>query len=130
MSIGENAIDIISNAIKQIEKIENIDKKYEEATNSLKSVYYELQEVSRDISEYKDEIYIDENEQKEIEERLDLIYDLKRKYGYSIKEIIEYKNQVEEEIYRIENLEEFTNKLKKEQNIIKNNLNELEEKKN
>ena len=125
MSIGENAIDIISNAIKQIEKIENIDKKYEEATNSLKSVYYELQEVSRDISEYKDEIYIDENEQKEIEERLDLIYDLKRKYGYSIKEIIEYKNQVEEEIYRIENLEEFTNKLKKEQNIIKNNLNEL-----
>ena len=125
VSIGENAIDIISNAIKQIEKIESIDTKYQEATNSLKSVYYELQEVSRDISEYKEEIYIDENDQKEIEERLDLIYDLKRKYGYSIKEIIEYKNQVEEEIYRIENLEEYTNKLKNEQNIIKNNLNEL-----
>ena len=125
LSIGENAIDIISNAIKQIEKIENIDLKYQESTNSLKSVYYELQEISRDISNFKEEIYIDENEQKEIEERLNLIYDLKRKYGYSIKEILEYKNQVEEEIYRIENLEEYTNKLKNEQNIIKNNLNEL-----
>ena len=125
MSIGENAIDLISNAIKQIEKIENIDSKYQECTNSLKSVYYEIQEISRDISNYKDDVYFDENEQKEIEDRLDLIYDLKRKYGNSIEEIINYQNEVKDEIYRIENMEEYTNKLKQEQIKVKGELNNI-----
>lgn len=125
ISIGENAIDLISNAIKQIEKIENIDSKYQECTNSLKSIYYEIQEISRDISNYKDDVYFDENEQKEIEDRLDLIYDLKRKYGNSIEEILNYQNEVKEEIYRIENMEEYTNKLKQEQIKVKEELNNI-----
>ena len=125
ISIGENAIDLLSNAIRQIEKIENIDNKYQECANSLKSVYYELQEISRDVSNYKEDIYFDENEQKEIEERLDLIYDLKRKYGNSIKEILNYKIEVQNEIYRIENMEEYTNNLKKEQKKIKEKLDEI-----
>ena len=54
LSIGENVIDFLSNAIRQIEKIENIDSTYQETTNRLKSVYYEMQEISRDISNYKD----------------------------------------------------------------------------
>ena len=54
VAIGENVIDIISNSIRNLEKIENIDNKYVESVNSLKSTYYELQEISRDISNYKD----------------------------------------------------------------------------
>ena len=125
LSIGENTIDLISNAIKQIEKIENIDSKYEQCTNSLKSVYYEIQEISRDVSNFRENIYFDENEQKEIEKRLDSIYDLKRKYGNSINEILDYKNEVEEEIYRIENMEEHTNNLKQQQNRVKEKLEEI-----
>lgn len=125
LSIGENTIDLISNAIKQIEKIENIDSKYEQCTNSLKSVYYEIQEISRDVSNFREDIYFDENEQKEIEKRLDSIYDLKRKYGNSINEILDYKNEVEEEIYRIENMEEHTNNLKQQQKKVKEKLEEI-----
>ena len=125
LSIGENAIDLLSNAIRQIEKIENLDNKYQECTNSLKSVYYELQEISRDVSNYKEDIYFDENEQKKIEDRLDLIYDLKRKYGNSIKEILNYKTEVQNEIYRIENMDEYTNTLKREQKKIKEKLDEI-----
>ena len=51
--IGEEGIDSISMAIRALEKIENIDSKYEKASSSLKSIYYELQELSRDISTYK-----------------------------------------------------------------------------
>ena len=123
--LGENAIDIISNSIRSLEKIENFDSKYQETVNNLKSVYYELQEISRDISGFKDEVDFNEDEQKEIEERLDLIYSLKRKYGNSINEILQYKDDVEKEIYRIENLEEYTNKLKEEQIKITNNLDKI-----
>ena len=111
-SIGDNTIDLVSESIRALEKIETIDKKYENTVSSLKSIYYELQEISRDIVDFKENTYFDEEERNNIEERLDLIYSLKRKYGNSIEEIIEYGKQIKDEIYRIENLEEYNNKLK------------------
>ena len=128
IAIGENAIDIISNSIRNLEKIESFDNKYQQTADCLKSAYYELQEVSRDITNYKDEVDFNEEEQKETEERLDLIFSLKRKYGNSIREILEYKEEVKKEIYRIENLEEYTNNLKNEQKEVKKALDILGEK--
>jgi len=112
LAIGENSIDSINAAIRALEKIENIDNKYEEINSNLKNIYYELQEISRDISEHKEDVYFDEQERDEIEERLDLIYNLKRKYGNNVKEILDYKNGIKDEINHIENLEEYNSKLK------------------
>ena len=61
--LSENTIDSLSMAIRALEKIEDIDKKYEKASNSLKSSYYELQELARDISGYKEEVYFDEKKE-------------------------------------------------------------------
>ncbi len=125
IAIGENTIDCLSTAIRSLEKIEQIDEKYEKVTNSLKSIYYELQEISRDISDYKEDVYFDEKERNEVEERLDLIYSLKRKYGNSIEEILEYNANIKEEVYRIENLEEHNKKLKEELKQTKNTMDEM-----
>lgn len=134
--ISENGIDSISMAIRALEKIEMIDSKYEKISNQLKSNYYELQELARDINKYKEEITFDEEERDYIEERLNLIYSLKRKYGNTIEEILKYKEEIEKEINHIENLEEYNNKLKdkqkkleKEMNMLANFLNEIRTKK-
>ena len=121
--LSENTIDSLSMAIRALEKIEDIDKKYEKASNSLKSSYYELQELARDISNYKEDVYFDGEERNQIEERLDIIYSLKRKYGNSIKEILAYNEQIKEEINHIENLEEYNNKLKAELKKIEKSMN-------
>lgn len=123
--IAENSIDSISMAIRALEKIENIDKKYEKISSDLKSTYYELQELSRDISTYKNDVYFDEEENNYIEERLDLIYSLKRKYGNTIEEILTYLEETKKEIEHIENLEEYNNKLKKEKNELEEKMNIL-----
>ena len=123
--LSENTIDSLSMAIRALEKIEGIDKKYEKVSNSLKSSYYELQEIARDISGYKEDVYFDEEERNHIEERLDTIYSLKRKYGNSIQEILEYSKQIQEEIEHIENLEEYNNKLKIELKKIEKEMNIL-----
>lgn len=123
--LSENVIDSLSMAIRALEKIEDIDKKYEKASMSLKSTYYELQELSRDISSYKDDIYFDEEERNYTEERLDLIYSLKRKYGNSIEEILKYSENIKEEIEHIENLEDYNNKLKKELKELEVKMNKL-----
>lgn len=123
--IGEEGIDSISMAIRALEKIENIDSKYEKASSSLKSIYYELQELSRDISTYKEDIYFDEEERNNIEERLDLIYRLKRKYGNTIEEILTYQEEVTKELERIENLEEYNANLRKQQKEIEVQMEKL-----
>lgn len=126
--IGDNSVDTISEAIRALEKIETIDEKYEKVTSNLKSIYYELQEISRDISIYNEDTYFDQNEQEEIENRLDLIFSLKRKYGNNIKEILNYKNQIEEEIKYIENLEENNGKLKIELKKLEEEMTQIAEK--
>ena len=123
--IEENGIDNISMAIRALEKIETIDIKYEKVSNSLKNIYYELQEISRDIGSYKEDTYFDEEKRDFIEERLDLIHSLKRKYGNSIKEILEYKEEIEKELEKIENLEEYNKKLRDRKNELEEKLNIL-----
>ncbi len=130
IAIGENSIDSLNVAIRSLEKIENIDKEYEEISSNLKNIYYELQEISRDISEHKEDVYFDEQERNEVEERLDLIYNLKRKYGNDVKEILNYKDEIEAEINHIENLDEYNNKLKKELKQIKEEMTQLAKKMN
>ena len=111
-SLSNEAVDNINSAIRALEKIENIDEIYSKKLTELKNIYYDIQEISRDISSMKDDVYFDEEERNEIEERLDVIFSLKRKYGNSIEEIIKYKENVKNEIYEIENVDEINEKLK------------------
>ena len=128
IALGENTIDLIGKAIKSLEKIESIDTKYEKTVSELKNVYYEIQEISRDISCFNDDVEFNEQEIEETESRLDNIYNLKRKYGNNIEEILKYKEEVEQEITKIENLEEHNNQLKLEQKEIEKEMNQIAEK--
>ena len=109
--IENSAIESISTAVRNMEKIEEYSKEYENISKALKSVYYDLQEINRDLQDSNNDIYFDENKKIEIAERLDLIYTLKRKYGNNIQEILAYKNELEKEIQQIEGLEDYINKL-------------------
>ena len=115
-ALSSGVIDGINLAIRNLEKISDFDKNYSEALERLQSAYYDLEEISRDISSFAEDTYFDENEQAEIEERLDLIYSLKRKYGNNISEIIEYGEKINQEISEIENLDDYIASLKKDLN--------------
>lgn len=116
-------IDVINDSIKSLEKIESVNEKYGQKLIELKNIYYEVQELSRDIFQMKDGEYFDEEERNEIEERLDEIYSLKRKYGNTIKDILNYKNELESEIDRIENLDAQNKKIKDKLTEIENQMN-------
>ena len=120
-ALGNNAIDAISIAIRALEKIEDIDSQYKETANNLKSSYYELQEIAREISSKREDTNFDEEERNIIEERLDIIHDLKRKYGNTISEILQYKQEIKQEIEHIENLE-------KNMDILAEKIHEIREK--
>ena len=122
LEVSEKAIDSINNAIRALEKIESFDENYSRNLNALKSSYYDIQEIARDISGMREETYFDEEERQEVENRLDTIFSLKRKYGNTIEEIIKYGEELEKEIIQIENIDEINNKLKEELNDIKSKM--------
>ena len=122
LEVSEKAIDSINNAIRALEKIESFDENYSRNLNALKSSYYDIQEIARDISGMREETYFDEEERQEVENRLDTIFSLKRKYGNTIEEIIKYGEELEKEIIQIENIDEINNKLKEELNNIKSKM--------
>lgn len=111
-NLNENAIIAISNSIRSLEKIQDCGKEYSEKLSILKNSYYDIQELARDLSYMREEVDFDENERNQIENRLDLIFSLKRKYGNTITEILEFRNKIENEINKIENLDEYHNKIK------------------
>ena len=120
-----NAIDEIEVSIKALEKIENLDEKYSKKLEELKNSYYDIEEISRDVYNFKYDLDFDCNSKQEIEERLDLINNLKRKYGNSIKEILSYRDDIEKEIFNIKNLEKRNIEIKKELKIVKDSMLEL-----
>ena len=127
-AVGENTIDMLSSAIRALEKIEEIDSKYTETIENLRNSYYNLQEVSRDINNYMEDIEFDEQEIEKIETRLDTLYNLKRKYGNNIEEILKYGEEVKTEIDKIENVDKYKKQIKKEQKELENEMTKLAEK--
>lgn len=123
--ITNSAIEAINVAIKCIEKIEDIDTEYAKTLGMLKETYYNLEEISRDIIDYKEMVYFDEDKRNEVETRLDTIYSLKRKYGNNISEILEYKEDINSQIFEIENAEEYNKKLREEISLLEKKMNEL-----
>ena len=130
LEISEHTIDSINSAIRAFEKIEDLDEKYSKNLSLLKSAYYDIQEIGRDISSLREDVFFDEEERKELETRLDLIFSLKRKYGNTIDEILKYKEDVESQINQIENIDEYNNKLKAELIKITSKMLEISKKLN
>ena len=121
-------IDVVNESIRALEKIENVDERYSQKLSELKNIYYEVQELSRDVCSMNEDTYFDENERNQVEERLDEIYSLKRKYGNTIEEILKYQDELESEINRIENLDEENQKTKEKIQKLAQEMNEICEK--
>lgn len=120
--LNGSVIDGLENVIRNLERIEDLKSEYKKLANSLRDAFYEIEEAGRDISSYAQEDYFDENELDTIENRLNLIRNLKRKYGNTIKEIIQYKEKIIKEKNEIENLDEYISKLKKSLKDLENKM--------
>ncbi len=114
--------DNISSAIDCLLKIAELDPKQESLCNELKGVSADLEEVIKKISDYNDSIDSNQGELEEIEDRLDFLYRLKRKYNKDIKGILAYRDELKEKLEFILNSEEELIELTKTKNAIKKDV--------
>lgn len=116
--LNEKIVDELGTVIKNVEKIIEFDSSMEQTLNSIQTAYYELEEAERDLYNNKENISFDEQERDEIESRISLIQNLKRKYGNDVQEILDYQEDIKRQIDEIENLGKTVQKLKEEKKIV------------
>jgi len=115
MSLQDSDMSILN----QLSSIENILEKNSEFDNSIHEVlnkfresYFLLEDVSTDLRNLSDKIYVSPEELNEIRERLDILQNVMRKYGPEISDIKDYYNKISNEVTGIELSSEEEAKLK------------------
>lgn len=124
-NLNDIVIDNLGIAVHELSSIAELNEKYDKILLNLNEAFYMLKDAASDTLDSMNSIEFDENEQNEIEERLDLIYNLKRKYGHDIENILEYYEDISDELYKLQNSDEIINNLKKQLDSINNELKEL-----
>lgn len=117
-----NSVDLISKSLGDLGAIAQYDEKLNDYNDTIERIMYELQDISRDIRSYKENIDFSPYELEQIEQRVDEINTLRRKYGDTIEEILAYKDKINERLDEIlnrdEKVEELKLKLKKIEDIL------------
>ena len=103
---GNSAHDLIWEAVKLIEQITEFNSDMDTVCKELTDVTYIISDNSHAIKKFADSLECNEYELNEIEERLDVIYNLKRKYGVSVGDVLKYLEKIKKEYAEIEHSEE------------------------
>ncbi|WP_419790409.1 DNA repair protein RecN [Staphylococcus chromogenes] len=95
---------------------------YQKLKEDVDQFYYTLEDAKHQIYDEINQTDFDEQYLNELESRMNLLNNLKRKYGKDIPELIKYTDKIEDEINKIENYEESTSQLRSEISELKQQL--------
>ena len=92
-------------AIKRLEEGAEMDESLTPLLETVRSASYELIEAERDLAKYQNDIEFNPERLEEIEERLQKIRNLKRKYGNSVEEVLKFGEETVEKLEALNNSE-------------------------
>ena len=81
-----------------MEQLSDLSESYSELSEKIESVLYEIEEISYSVDNSIGDVEINDTKLEKIVERIDKINKLKRKYGSTITEILEFKNKIEKDL--------------------------------
>ena len=120
---AEESDGILSMLDQAQEQIQILETYYPQLkSDRILDIRYELEEVEETLRDALSDAEMDPAELDRIEERLDLIFRLKRKYGGSVEEILNFADQAQQELDSITHAEELQSKLEKEESQSKERL--------
>lgn len=109
----DGVIDRTVFAAKNIASIAKYDAKYDKLSERLESFRLDAEDIEAMLSDISSELYFDRSEADRIEERLDQIKLLKRKYGSSVSAILAFLEHAQEECERLLHCDEELQKIEK-----------------
>lgn len=106
-------IDVVGNlgnAMNELSDVSDLSENLQEINTKISDAFYSLEDAARDISDELDSMEWNGERLNEIEERLELIHQLKKKYGDTIEDILHYHSRIEKELREMENAEQNSEK--------------------
>lgn len=129
--LNDQTLSNLYESLNLMQKLSKYDEKYLEFKNILEEAYYNIEEVANDKSLSVNVIDFDERRLDEVNERLAIYSELKRKYKMTTEELIAFKEKLENTINEVDNFDFNLKELEKNVNIyldevmnVGNNLHE------
>lgn len=109
---GQNsAYDKICKANNRLNEIVRWDNSFTEIANNLETAVYYVEDAARTLKSYGDNFNFDNERKEYLQERKFALDKLKKKYGKTIRDILEFKNKAENELFELMQSELFIEEL-------------------
>ncbi|GIO42939.1 DNA repair protein RecN [Paenibacillus apis] len=126
---GSQGLEAVAKAISRLNEVSSFDRtSMEPLLEQLQTAYYQLEDAAFGLRSYREQIEFNPERLEEVEDRLDLISTMRRKYGDSIEGILEYYDKIRRETDTLENKDELLEKLQAQrEQLLKQLLKEAAE---
>jgi DNA repair protein RecN (Recombination protein N) len=119
------ALDQLAQAMRAVAQLARFDKRFEAYHAALEEANAILSEVARTLRDYRDAIEFNPQRLQKVEERLELIKKLKRKYGETVEAVLAFAAQAEAELNQIEHSAEHLESLQQQEAALAEIVNTL-----
>lgn len=112
---ASGAVDLLGEASNAVDAAAQLDGELSASAGQLLDLYYTAKDVAADLIGRLDAYDTNDAELDEIEQRIDLIYKLRRKYGDTVEDILAFGERARKELEMIQSSQERVEHLQKEQ---------------
>jgi DNA repair protein RecN (Recombination protein N) len=120
-----SAADLLGQATRALAQLRKIDASLGEQEQLAESLAIQVDELARTLRDYQESIEFSPARLAQVEERLSLIYSLKRKYGHSIEEVLAFGERAQAELESITHSEERIEALREEEEQLRHTLGRM-----
>lgn len=120
---GNKGLSALSRALTRLQDIVKVDPTVlQPLVEQLQSAYYGVEDSAFQLRDYKENIEFNPQRLARIEQRLDLLHSLKRKYGETTEEILNYQIKIKSEADQLENRDELLRQLTEQEEALHSQL--------
>jgi len=108
-------VDLLDSVLRRLVELEGLDPAVSPHRQAVEQATYQLQDLAQTLRGYRDGIEFNPVRSREVDERVNLFHDLKRKYGQSIAEVLRFAEEASQELHAITHNEERVAELEAEE---------------
>ena len=108
----DGAASLLMQAERELQRLARYTSAFETLHERVADLMYQVQDVAEEVKDARDDLSYSADELEQIESRLDVIHKLRRKYGATCADILEYLEQATQELDEIEFADDHLERLK------------------
>ena len=108
----DGAASLLAEAVRELARLARYTDAYQELHDKVSDLMYQVQDAAEELRDARDDLSYSADELEQIESRLDIIHRLRRKYGATCEDILQYLDSAQKELDEIEFADDHVERLK------------------